>query len=114
YAEEDKKRREDVDLRNGADQMVYQCEKLINEEGDKFSDEDKAALNEKIDALKEALKGEDTNLIKSRQDELQAKFYEVSEKIYKQAQGAAADGAADANQGAQGDNFQEADFTDVD
>ena len=114
FAEEDKKRREDVDLRNGADQMVYQCEKLINEEGDKFPAEDKTALNEKIDALKEALKGEDTNLIKSRQDELQAKFYEVSEKIYKQAQGAPQDGAPEGDFNAQGDNFQEADFTDVD
>ena len=113
FAEEDKKRREDVDLRNGADQMVYQCEKLINEEGDKFSAEDKSALTEKVEALKEALKGEDTNLIKSRQDELQAKFYEVSEQIYKQAQAAAQDGATEGAAGNTGDNFQEADFTDV-
>ncbi len=99
FAQEDKKRREDVDTRNNADQMVYQCEKLISEEGDKFSDDEKAALNEKIDALKEALKGEDINLIKSRQEELTQKFYEVSEKLYKaaqeaaQAQGGAAPGA---------------------
>lgn len=99
FAQEDKQRREDVDTRNNADQMVYQCEKLISEEGDKFSDDEKAALNEKIDALKEALKGEDINLIKSRQEELTHKFYEVSEKLYKaaqeaaQAQGGAAPGA---------------------
>ncbi len=99
FAQEDKQRREDVDTRNNADQMVYQCEKLISEEGDKFSDDEKAALNEKIDALKEALKGEDINLIKSRQEELTQKFYEVSEKLYKaaqeaaQAQGGAAPGA---------------------
>ena len=99
FAQEDKQRREDVDTRNNADQMVYQCEKLISEEGDKFSDDEKAALNEKIDALKEALKGEDINLIKSRQEELTSKFYEVSEKLYKaaqeaaQAQGGAAPGA---------------------
>ena len=89
FAQEDKQRREDVDTRNNADQMVYQCEKLISEEGDKFSDDEKAALNEKIDALKEALKGEDINLIKSRQEELTQKFYEVSEKLYKAAQEAA-------------------------
>ena len=116
YAQEDKQRREDVDTRNGADQMVYQCEKLINENGDKFSDEEKHAVNEKVEALKEALKGEDINLIKSRQDELQAKFYEISEKLYKAAaeaaqaqQGAAgADGNTDAN------GYTQADFTDAD
>ena len=114
YAQEDKQRREDVDTRNGADQMVYQCEKLINENGDKFSDEEKSAVNEKVEALKEALKGEDINLIKSRQEELQAKFYEISEKLYKaaaeaaQAQGAADGNAADAN------GYTQADFTDAD
>ena len=116
YAQEDKQRREDVDTRNGADQMVYQCEKMINENGDKFSDEEKNAVNEKVEALKEALKGEDINLIKSRQDELQAKFYEISEKLYKAAaeaaqaqQGAAgADGSTDAN------GYTQADFTDAD
>ena len=115
FAEEDKKRREDVDLRNGADQMVYQCEKMLTDEGDKFSDEEKNALNEKIDALKEALKGEDINLIKSRQDELQAKFYEISERLYKEAQTAAGAQGADPMGGnqASGDSFQEADFTDV-
>ncbi len=116
FAEEDKKRREEVDLRNGADQMVYQCEKLISEEGDKFSEEDKAALNEKIDALKEALKGEDVNLIKSRQDELQAKFYEISEKMYKNANPQGAEGF-DPNAAAGGQNpgedYTEANYTDV-
>ncbi len=113
FAQEDKQRREEVDTRNGADQMVYQCEKLLSEEGDKFSDDEKAALNEKIDALKEALKGEDINLIKSKQEELTQKFYEVSEKLYKAAQEAAqaqgADGAAPG-----GDGYAEANYTDVD
>ena len=85
FAEEDKKRREEVDIRNGADQMVYQCEKLVSEDGDKFSEDDKKDINDKVDALKEALKGEDINLIKSRQEELTAKFYEISEKVYKAA-----------------------------
>ncbi len=112
FAQEDKQRREDVDTRNGADQMVYQCEKLLSEEGDKFSDDEKAALNEKIDALKEALKGEDINLIKSKQEELTQKFYEVSEKLYKAAQE-----AAQAQQGGaapEGDGYTEANFTDAD
>ncbi|MGN0567453.1 MAG: molecular chaperone DnaK [Acutalibacteraceae bacterium] len=119
FAEEDKKRREEVDIRNGADQMVYQCEKLVSEEGDKFSEEEKNAINEKVDALKEALKGEDINLIKSRQEELTAKFYEISEKLYKaaaeqaQAQGAdGAAGAAGADNGAD-PGYTQADYTDV-
>ncbi len=111
FAQEDKQRREDVDTRNGADQMVYQCEKLLSEEGDKFSDDEKAALNEKIDALKEALKGEDINLIKSRQEELTQKFYEVSEKLYKAAQEAAQAQQGDAAPGA--DGYTEANYTDV-
>ena len=121
FAQEDKQRREEVDTRNNADQMVYQTEKLLSEEGDKFAQEDKDALNSKIDALKEALKGQDINLIKSRQDELQSKFYEVSEKIYKAAQGAAGQQGADptgnpgagAQQGPNPDGFYDADYTDV-
>ncbi|MPM91544.1 Chaperone protein DnaK [bioreactor metagenome] len=116
FAEEDKKHREEVDMRNGADQMVYQCEKMLSEEGDKFSEDEKKALTEKIDGLKEALKGEDLNLIKSRQDELQAKFYEISERLYKEAAAAAQSAEGDqAQAGPEGgnDNYQEADFTDV-
>ena len=85
FAEEDKRRKEELDIRNNADQMVYQTEKLISENGDKLSDDDKANINTAADALKEALKGEDLNLIKNRQDELTKVFYEVSEKLYKAA-----------------------------
>jgi len=113
FAQEDKQRREEVDTRNGADQMVYQCEKLMSENGDKFSEDEKAGVNEKIDALKEALKGEDINLIKTRQDELTAKFHEVSEKLYKAAAEAAQAQQGDAATG--GDNgYTEANYTDVD
>ncbi len=117
FAQEDKQRREEVDTRNGADQMVYQCEKLLSEEGDKFSDDEKAALNEKIDALKEALKGEDINLIKSKQEELTQKFYEVSEKLYKAAQEAAQAQDQNYDAGQRDDHsagYTEANYTDVD
>ena len=113
FAQEDKQRREEVDTRNGADQMVYQCEKLLSEEGDKFSDDEKAALNEKIDALKEALKGEDINLIKSKQEELTQKFYEVSEKLYKAAQEAAQAQQADGAAYGAGEGYTEANYTDA-
>lgn len=113
FADEDKKRREEVDARNEADQMVYQTEKLINEEGDKFDEADKTDITAKVDALKEALKGEDMNLINSRKDELTAKFYEISEKMYNaaQASGEGADGTADFNADPDA-NY--ADFTEAD
>ncbi|MCD7774757.1 MAG: molecular chaperone DnaK [Clostridiales bacterium] len=135
YAEEDKRRKEDMETRNSADQMVYECEKIINENGDKFSDDEKNSINTKIDALKEALKGEDMNLIKQRQDELQKDFYALSEKLYKaaqEAQGAQGAQGYDPNSGAgfdpnsgagfdpnQGgntgsDGYYDAPFTDVD
>ena len=114
FAEEDKKRREEVDIRNGADQMVYQCEKLVSEDGDKFSEDDKKDINDKVDALKEALKGEDINLIKSRQEELTAKFYEISEKVYKAAaEQAQAQQGADGAQPGNDAGYTEANYTDV-
>ncbi len=97
YAEEDKKKREAVELRNGADQAVYQCEKAIEELGDKLEEADKTELQAKIDALKEALKGESDDAIKAAQEDLMKKFYEVSEKVYKAA--APAEGAAPADDG---------------
>ena len=117
YAEEDKQRREEIDARNNADQLVYQCEKVISEEGDKFPEADKKELQEKTDALKEALKGQDLNLIKSRQEELTKKFYEISETLYKaaQPQGEAQDaGTAGGQQaGPDANGYYEANYTDV-
>ena len=95
FAAEDKKRKEDVDTRNEADQMVYQIEKSMTDFGDKVTEDDKAKVQPKLDALKEALKGTDIEAVKTAKDELQKEFYEVAGKIY-QAQGAAAgaDGTA--------------------
>ena len=118
FAEEDKKRKEAVDTRNAADQMVYQCEKILADEGDKFSEADKTELQTKIDALKEALKGEDIEAIKAKQEELTQQFYKVSEELYKaaqaqaQANGGQAPGADGAAPG--GDGYYDADFKDVD
>lgn len=117
FAEEDKQRREEIDTRNNADQLVYQCEKVISEEGEKFPEADKKELQEKVDALKEALKGQDLNLIKSRQEELTKKFYEISEQLYKAAQpeaGAQGPEAADGQQaGPDANGYYEANYTDV-
>ncbi len=117
FAAEDKKRREDIDLRNGADQMIYQTEKTVNEFGDKLTEEEKNTINTAKEALKEALKGDNADEIKAKQEELQKHLYAVSEKVYKAAAEAqqAAGGAAPDSQAPQGDpNVYEADFTDVD
>ncbi|HIZ61975.1 MAG TPA: Hsp70 family protein, partial [Candidatus Gemmiger avistercoris] len=119
YAAEDKKRREEVDVRNNADQMVFQTEKAMNEFGDKVSAEEKSEVETKLSALKEALKSGTIDDIKAKQDDLQKAFYAISEKVYKQAaqnQGAQQPGA---DAGAQGgsqpkdDGAVDADFHEV-
>ena len=119
YAEQDKKHREEVDIRNNADQMIYQAEKTIADAGDKLDASDKASAEAKIAELKTAMQGTDTEAIKQKLDELQKVFYEISEKLYKAAaeaqaaqQGAAAGDAA----GAAGQNadFVDTDYKDVD
>ena len=115
FAEEDKKRREDIDTRNNADQMVYSSKKIVEENGDKLSEDEKKSINEKAEALEEALKGEDMNLVKSRLDELTKVVNDISVKLYQAAAAAAqqaqqADGAADA--GAD-NNYYEAPYEDV-
>ncbi len=120
FAEEDKKKREAIDIRNNADQMVYQTEKMLSEDGDKFSADDKSALETKVAALKEALQGENLDAIKSAQEDLQNKFYEVSQKLYEAAQAAGANPNAgagfDPNQAAGGSDagYTDADYTEVD
>ena len=87
FAAEDKKAREAVDTRNNADQMVFQTEKTLKEVGDKVSGAEKSEVESKLNDLKEALKGNDIDLIKTKQDELQKAFYALSERLY-QAQAA--------------------------
>lgn len=119
FAAEDKKRREEMDTRNNADNAAYQAEKLVNDMGDKLSEDEKKDIKSKADALKEALKGTDMDAIKSKEEELQKAVFAVSEKIYQQA--AAAQQAQQAAQGGQpgseapkDDNVVDADFKDVD
>ncbi len=114
YAAEDKKRREETDIRNGADQMVYQTEKALSELGDKISEDEKKDVESACEALKEAVKSDNIENIKAKQETLQQKFYAISEKIYKAAAEAQqAAGGADAGAGAADDNVYDADFTDV-
>ena len=115
YAAEDKKRREAVDVRNNADQMIYQTEKTVNEFGDKLSADEKAKIDTAKEALKEALKGEDIEAIKVKQEELQKELFAVSEKVYKAANPQGAENAQPQGGAQNGDpNVYEADYTDVD
>ena len=114
YASEDAKKKEEIEVRNNADQMVYQTEKTINEVGDKLTADDKAAINAEIEKVKEALKGNDTAAIKAATEALQAKVYEFAQKIYPQAENGAAPNADQNGQGANADNVYDADFTDAD
>ena len=122
YAAEDAKRKEEVDVRNQGDQMVYQTEKTINELGDKLDAADKSEVESKLAALKSALTGTDTAAIKAATEELTQAFYKVSEKMY-QANGGAQGAGFDPNQaaggaGPQGGNggqdYYDADYTVVD
>ena len=85
YAAEDKARKDEVDTRNAADQVIYQSEKTLNEMGDKVTESDKAPVLAAIEKLKEAQKGTDVAAIKAATDEVQKAFYAVSEKLYKNA-----------------------------
>ena len=86
FAEQDKKKREEVDTRNNAEQLVFQTEKTLGELGDKVDAGKKAEVESKLNELKEVLKGNDTEAIKAKQDEVQKAFYAISEELYKQAQ----------------------------
>ena len=122
YAAEDKKRREEVDAKNEAENLAYQAEKLVSDNGDKLDDTDKNTINTKAAAVKEAISKNDISMINAAKEDLQKSLYEISAKLYQQA--APQQGAPDMNGapdmgGAQpnnsGDpNVYDADFTDVD
>ena len=116
YAAQDKKLKEEVEVRNQADQMVYQSEKTLSEMGDKIPADDKNKVQAGIDKLKETLKGQDTAAIKAATEELTQSFYAVSEKLYQQANPQGAQGGAQPgpDAGAQGGQYYDADYKVVD
>ncbi|HIU58338.1 MAG TPA: molecular chaperone DnaK, partial [Candidatus Ornithomonoglobus merdipullorum] len=121
YAEEDKKRKEEVDTRNNAESMVFQCEKTLKDLGDKISESEKNEVQTEIDKVKEALKGTDTDAIKAASEALTQKFYSISEKLYQQANpnggaqaGAGFDPSQAQGQAPGGENVYDADYREVD
>ena len=117
YAAEDAKVKEKVEVRNQADQMVYQSEKTLSEVGDKLPESEKAPIQAGIDKLKETLKGEDTDAIKAATEELTQLFYKMSEKLYQQQAPQSDAGQAGAQGGPTGDQggqYYDADYKVVD
>ena len=101
HASEDKKKKEEIEARNNAESLVYNSEKTLKELGDKVSGEEKAKVETEIDNVKKALEGTDVDKIKEATEKLTQAFYEVSEKLYKQANPNAGAQGADPNQTAQ-------------
>ena len=124
FAEEDKKRREEVDTKNNAENLCYTAEKLVSDSGDKLQDSDKNEINTKVAALRETLKNGTVEQIKAGMDELQKAVYAVSEKLSQQAapqggqpgqQPPYQGGTPGDNGGNTGDgNVYDADYKDVD
>ncbi len=119
YAAEDKKRREEVDAKNEAENLVFQCEKALADFGDKVSADEKSAIEQKCAALKSAVSANNSAEIKSLKDDLQKAFYDLSSKIYQQANpnGEGIDPSQFANMGGEApspdDGVVDADFTEV-
>ncbi len=127
YAEEDKKRREEVDTKNNAESLCFQCENALKEFGDKVPADEKSAIETKIADLRSAVSSNDAAAIKTKSDDLQQAFYALSSKMYQQNggqpgadpnMGGAGFGGADPNGGSQGggandDGVVDADFKEV-
>ncbi len=116
FAEEDKKKKEEVETRNNAEQAIYQTEKSLEELNEKIAEEDKALVTEKLEALKSIKDGDDIEAVKKATEELTNEFYNISSKIY-QAEAEAAQaaqsqaGEGQNTDGPEGDNVVDAEYT---
>lgn len=93
FAEEDKQKKESIEIRNNGDSLVYQTEKTLKDLKGKISPDEEAAVNSKLDELKKALEGEDLDNIKAKTEELNEEFYKISQKLYEQTQGQSGEGS---------------------
>ena len=117
FAEEDRKHKEEVEIKNQADSLVYQSEKVLEDIGDKVPDSEKIPVKEQIEKLKETLKGTDSEKIKAETEKLSKLFYDLSAKLY--ANKAPNDAGPNSNEGPKNegkgaDNVYDADFKEVD
>ena len=116
HAEEDRKAKESVEAKNTAESLIFQCEKTINDAGDKLTESDKAPVNAAIEKLNETVKGGNVDAIKADTDALQKAIYDVSAKLYQQSApqqdpGAGQSGPEAGHNGGNGE-YYDADFTD--
>ena len=109
FAEEDKKKKDAIEIRNNGDSMVYQTEKTLKDLEGKISDEEKSRATQKLEALKKSLEGENMDDIKKKTDELTEEFYAISQKLYEHTQGQAGDEGSTPN-----DDVVDADYEVVD
>ncbi len=107
HAEEDKKKKENIETKNNADAIIYQTEKTLKELEGKIDDSEKAEIESKLEALREVSKGDDIEAIKAKTDELQQAFFKISEKLYQHTEGEAGGGAPE-------DDVMDADYEVVD
>ena len=114
FASEDKKRREEVDTRNNAENMCYQAEKLVKDNGDKMDAADKSAIEGKVSTLKQAISGNDAAAIKKGMEELEQVMMQVGQKMYQQQAPQQPGGPADPGAGAPNGNVYDADYREVD
>jgi molecular chaperone DnaK len=119
FAEEDKRLKEEVEIKNQAENLIFQSEKTLGELGDKISESEKSGIKAAIDKLRQTVKDGSSDAIKADTDALQKKFFEMSEKLYKQNEGAAggnsdggSGGAQGGAKGGSGDTYYNADFED--
>lgn len=110
YAEEDKKKKENIEVRNNGDSIVYQTEKTLKDLEGKISDSEKSKVVDKLDSLKKALEGDDYELIKTKTEELTHEFHAISQKLYEQAQGQ----SQSSEGGSSNDDVVDADYEVVD
>jgi molecular chaperone DnaK len=113
FAEEDKKKKEGIEVRNVADSLVYQTEKSLTEHGDKVTADEKSAIEKALNDLKESLKGDNNDDIKAKTEELQKASYKLAEAIYKQAAEAQQAGQANPNAGEQTESTEKKDSDNV-
>jgi molecular chaperone DnaK len=106
FAEEDRKRKEKVEIKNNADSMIYQTEKTLKELGGKISDSERSKIQSKLDELKKAMEGDNTEEIKAKTEELTQEFYNISQKIYQQSQ----QGPQNENSGKHDEDVVDADY----
>jgi len=112
FAEEDKKQKEAIEIKNRAEQMVYQSEKTLSDLGDKVSDSEKEPVRAAIEKLRETVKGSDLEAIKADTEALEKAFYPIAEKMYAQSQQGAGPDMGGAGMGQDGNTYYSADFED--